>query len=60
MAALARAAAAKTMAEANLFLDVVERVGRVDGEADEDDVRVGVRQRTKTVVVFLTRGIPQS
>ena len=43
MAALARAAAAaKTMAEANLFLDVVERVGRVDSKADQDNVGVGV------------------
>ena len=42
-----------------LFLDVVERVGRVDGKADEDDVRVRVGERTETVVVFLTGGIPE-
>lgn len=42
-----------------LLLDVVERVGRVDGEADEDNVRVGVRQRTESVVVLLAGGIPQ-
>lgn len=42
-----------------LLLDVVERVGRVDGEADEDNVRVGVRERTESVVVFLTGGIPK-
>jgi hypothetical protein len=42
-----------------LLLDVVERVGRVDREADEDDVRVRVREGTETVVVFLTGGIPE-
>lgn len=42
-----------------LLLHVVERVGRVDGEADEDHVRVGVRQRAETVVVLLAGGIPQ-
>jgi hypothetical protein len=30
-----------------LFLNVIERVGRVYGIADEDDVRVGVRERSK-------------
>ena len=44
---------------AYLFLDVVERVGRVDGEANEDNVRVGVRERAETVVIFLTSGIPE-
>ena len=42
-----------------LFLDVVKRVGRIDGEADEDDMRIRIRQRAETIVVFLTRGIPQ-
>lgn len=42
-----------------LLLHVVERVGRVDGEADENDVRVGVRQGAETVVVLLTGGIPE-
>jgi hypothetical protein len=42
-----------------LFLDVVEGVGRVDGEADEDDVRVGVGERPQSVIIFLTGGIPQ-
>lgn len=42
-----------------LFLHVVERVGRVDGEADEDDVRVRVRERTQTIVVLLAGGIPE-
>lgn len=43
----------------HLFLDVVKRVGGVNGEADEDDVRVGVRQRTESVVVFLASSIPK-
>lgn len=42
-----------------LLLNVVERVGGVDGEADEDDVRVGVRERAETVVIFLASGIPK-
>ena len=42
-----------------LFLHVVERIGRVDGEADEDDVRVWVRERAQTVVILLTGGIPE-
>jgi hypothetical protein len=43
----------------DLLLDVVERVGRVDREADEDDVRVRVRQRPQAVVVLLASGIPE-
>lgn len=42
-----------------LFLNVVERIGGIDCEADEDDVRVWVRERAETVVVFLSGGIPQ-
>jgi len=42
-----------------LFLDVVERVGTVDSEADEDDVGIRVGQGSETVVVFLPCGIPQ-
>jgi hypothetical protein len=45
--------------ERYLLLDVVERVGRVDGEADEDNVRVGVGERAETVVIFLASGIPE-
>lgn len=41
-----------------LLLDVVERIGRVNGEADEDNMRVGVRKRAETVVILLTGGIP--
>jgi hypothetical protein len=43
----------------NLFLDVVQRVGGVNGEADEDDMGVGVGERTKTVVILLASGIPK-
>lgn len=42
-----------------LLLYVVERIRRVDGETDEDDVGVGVGKRSESVVVFLTRRIPQ-
>jgi hypothetical protein len=31
-------------------LDVVERVGRVNGKADENDVRVGVGERAQAAV----------
>lgn len=44
----------------NLLLDVVKRVWRVDRETDQDDMRVGVGQRTETVIIFLTRRIPKS
>jgi hypothetical protein len=42
-----------------LLLDVVKRIGRVDGEADQDNVRVGVWERAETVVILLTGGIPE-
>lgn len=29
--------------ETDLLLDVIERIGRVDSETDQDNVRVGVR-----------------
>ena len=43
----------------HLLLDVVERVGRVDREADEDDVGVRVRERPQPVVVLLAGSIPK-
>lgn len=49
----ARPPAART----HLLLHVVERIGRVDCEADQDDVGVGIREWTQTVVVLLSRGI---
>lgn len=42
-----------------LLLDVVERVGRVDGEANEDNMRVGVGEGAQTVVIFLASSIPK-
>lgn len=44
---------------AYLLLDVVKRIGRVDGEADEDDMRIGVGEGAETVVIFLAGGIPK-
>lgn len=39
--------------------DVVEAVAVLNGEADDDDVGVRVRQRTKLFVVLLTGRVPQ-
>jgi hypothetical protein len=52
-------ARSKSRSETDLLLHVVQGVGRVDGEADEDDVRIGVGERAESVVVFLAGGIPQ-
>jgi hypothetical protein len=41
-----------------LLLDVVEGVGRVNSEADQDNVGVGVRKRSKTVIILLASSIP--
>jgi hypothetical protein len=35
-------------------LHVFERVGCVDGECDEDDVRFGIGEGTETFVFFLS------
>lgn len=43
-----------------LFLNVLERSGRVDGKADQEDVGLRVGQRAQTVVVFLPGGVEQS
>lgn len=43
----------------NLLLDVVERIGGVDGEADQNNVGIGIGKRSKTVVIFLTSSIPK-
>lgn len=42
-----------------LLLDIVKRIGRVDSKADQDNVRIGVRQGTETIVVFLASRIPK-
>lgn len=43
-----------------LGLYVVKRRRADDGEADEEDVGLGVRERTKTVVILLTSSIPET
>lgn len=42
-----------------LLLDVIERIGRINSEANQDDMRIGVRQRAKTIVILLASCIPQ-
>jgi hypothetical protein len=46
-------------AGANLLADVVQRIGGVDSEADQDDVGIGVRKGPQAVVVLLTSRIPK-
>lgn len=41
-----------------LFLYVVERIRGINGEADEDDVRIGVGKWAKAIIIFLTCRIP--
>lgn len=43
----------------NLLADVVEGIRRVDGKANQDDVGVGVRKGTETIIVFLASRIPK-
>ena len=42
-----------------LLLDVVEGIWRVDGKADQDNMRIWVRQWAKTVVILLAGRIPK-
>ena len=42
-----------------LLWDVLQAVGGVYAEAHEDDVGVGIGERTQPVIIFLPRGIPQ-
>jgi hypothetical protein len=42
-----------------LLKNVVQRVRRVDSEANQDDVRVGVGEGSETVIIFLSSRIPQ-
>ena len=42
-----------------LLLNVVQRVRGVNGEADQNDMGVGVTERAETVVVLLASRIPQ-
>jgi len=43
-----------------LGLHVLERSGRDDGEANEEDIGLGVGQRAETVIILLASGIPQA
>ena len=43
-----------------LALNIVKRVLRDDAEADEEDVRLRVRQRAQAIVVLLACSIPQT
>lgn len=45
---------------AHLVHDVFERVGTIDGEADEEEICLRVRKRSQAVVLFLSRSVPQS
>ena len=45
--------------QAYLLLYIVERVGRIHGKTDQDDVGIWIGQRAEAVVIFLTRGIPE-
>jgi len=42
-----------------LLLYVIERVWRVDREANKDDVRAGIAEGSELIKVFLAGGIPQ-
>ena len=42
-----------------LVLHVRKTGWKVDGEDDEDDVRLGVGERSEPVVLLLPRGVPQ-
>lgn len=48
------------MKRTHLLLNVVQRIRRVDRETDQDDVRIRVRQRSESIVIFLSGGIPKS
>jgi len=43
-----------------LGLDVLERRGRDDRKANQEHVGLRIAQRTKTVIVFLASGIPET
>lgn len=48
-----------SLGRTNLLANVIKRIGRVNGKANQDDVGIWVRQRPQTVVVLLTGRIPQ-
>lgn len=42
-----------------LVHDVLKGVRAVDGEANEDEIGLRVRKRAKTIVFFLSGGVPE-
>jgi len=42
-----------------LLRNILQAVRRIDGEAHQNHVRVRIRQRSETIVVFLTSRVPQ-
>jgi len=42
-----------------LLLHVVQGIGRVNGEANQDNMGVGIREGAETVIILLTGRIPQ-
>jgi len=42
-----------------LLLDVLEGIRGVNGEANQDDMRVRIRERAEPIVIFLASRIPQ-
>lgn len=43
----------------NLVHDILERVGAVDCEADEEKVGLWIRQWSQSVIFFLSSGVPK-
>ena len=44
---------------AHLLLYVSKRVWKVNGEGNKNDMRAGIAERSKTIIFFLTNGLPQ-
>lgn len=38
---------------------ILKRVGAVNGETNEEEVGLGVRKRTQTIILFLSSSIPK-
>ncbi len=43
----------------HLLLNVVERIRRIDGEADQNHMRIRIGQRAQAIIVFLPGRIPE-
>ena len=46
--------------QTNLGLYVIERGGADDGKADQENIGLGVRERSQPVVILLSSGIPKA